>query len=262
MNIFVFDIETIPDVEAGRKLLDLNGLSDEAVAEAMFAKAREDSGRDFVRHHLQKVVAISAVFRHKGTLKVWSLGTEQSTEAELIERFFSGIDKFMPNLVSWNGSGFDLPVLHYRALLQGIPSSTYWETGDFDSHFKWNNYLSRFHTRHLDLMDVLAGYQNRAFASLQDIAVMLGLPGKMGMAGEKVWEAYCKGQHKSIRDYCETDVLNTYLIYLRFELIRTKLTPQEYAAECDLVESMLEDSGQPHLIEFLNAWRQKPGDNL
>ena len=256
MNIFVFDIETIPDIESGKKLFDLDGLSDEAVAQALFAKAREDSGRDFVRHHLQKVVAISAVFRYKDTLKVWSLGNEDSSEAELIERFFSGIDKFMPTLVSWNGSGFDLPVLHYRALLHGIAAPKYWEMGDCDSQFKWNNYLNRYHARHLDLMDVLAAYQGRACASLQDIAVMLGLPGKMGMAGDQVWGAYCRGEQKSIRDYCESDVLNTYLIYLRFELIRGKLTPEEYALECDLLASILKEADQSHLTEFLNNWKK------
>lgn len=258
MNIFVFDIETIPDIESGKKLLGLEGLSDQEVAQGMFFKAREDSGKEFIRHHLQKIVAISAVFRHQDTLKVWSLGDTHSSEAELIERFFAGIDKFMPNLVSWNGSGFDLPVLHYRALLHGIKAPTYWETGDFDSHFKWNNYLNRYHPRHLDLMDVLSGYQGKACASLQDIAVMLGFPGKMGMAGSQVWDAYCKGEHKAIRDYCETDVLNTYLIYLRFEFIRGKLTSTEYDQECDRLQSLLEDSNQPHLLEFLNHWKAKP----
>lgn len=257
MNIFVFDIETIPDIQNGKKLFDLNGLSDQEAAQALFMKAREDYGREFLRHHLQKVVAISAVFRHKESLKVWSLGNEDSSEAELIERFFSGIDKFMPNLVSWNGSGFDLPVLHYRALFHGIPAPKYWEIGEFDNHFKWNNYLNRYHARHLDLMDVLAAYQNKAYASLQDIALILGLPGKMGFSGEKVWEAYCNGAHKAIRDYCETDVLNTYLIYLRFEYIRGKLTDQEYLEECDLLESVLGDSDQPHLIEFLKSWKNK-----
>lgn len=255
MKIFVFDIETVPDIQSGKKLLDLEGLTDAQIAQAMFAKARAESGKDFIRHHLQKIVAISAVFRNSDTLKVWSLGEVQSSEAELIERFFNGIDKFMPNLVSWNGSGFDLPVLHYRALVHGIAAPTYWEAGESDNHFKWNNYLNRYHARHLDLMDVLAAYQGKACASLQDIAVMLGLPGKMGMSGDKVWEAYCQGEHQAIRDYCETDVLNTYLIYLRFELIRGKLTKEEYALECDLVASTLRDSNQPHLIEFLTNWK-------
>lgn len=254
MKIFVFDIETVPDIHSGKKLLDLEGLTDLEVAQAMFAKAKADTGKTFIRHHLQKIVAISAVFRNNDTVKVWSLGEPHSSEAELIERFFSGIDKFMPTLVSWNGSGFDLPVLHYRALLHGIAAPTYWEAGEGDNQFKWNNYLNRYHARHLDLMDVLSAYQGKACASLQDIAVMLDLPGKMGMAGDKVWDAYCQAEHHSIRDYCETDVLNTYLIYLRFELMRGKLNKEEYALECDLVKSTLRESNQPHLMEFLKNW--------
>ena len=80
-----------------------------------------------------------------------------------------------------------LPVLHYRALLHKVAAPTYWETGDNQQNFRWNNYLSRFHYRHMDLMDLIAGYQNRAFAPLDDIASMLGFPGKMGMSGDKVW---------------------------------------------------------------------------
>ena len=103
-----------------------------------------------------------------------------------MQRFFDGIEKYTPQLVSWNGSGFDLPVLHYRALVHGIPGCCYWDTGENDREFKFNNYLARFHARHTDLMDVLAGYQNRAWAPLDEIAQLCGLPGKLGMDGSQV----------------------------------------------------------------------------
>src|SRR5699024_9779140 len=108
-------------------------------------------------------------------------------EEELVQRFFDGIEKFIPTLVSWNGGAFDLPVIHYRALFHGIAGLRYWEIGDEDQSFRWNNYLNRYHQRHLDLMDMLSGYQARAAAPLDEIAVLLGLPGKMGMSGTKVW---------------------------------------------------------------------------
>lgn len=228
MTILVFDIETIPDVESGRKLYDLEGLSDEDTAQALFALRRAKVGHDFLPLHLQKVVAISLVMSNASILKVWTLGDEHSNEKDLIHRFFTGIDKHTPTLVSWNGSGFDLPVLHYRALLHGISAPTYWEAGEQQQAFKWNNYLNRFHYRHLDLMDVIAGYQNKAFAPLDEVATMLGFPGKMGMSGSKVWEQYLAGQLKGIRDYCETDVLNTYAVFLRFELMRGMLSEHEY----------------------------------
>ena len=252
MSILVFDIETIPDVESGRKLYDLEGLSDNDTALAMFALRRAKVNHDFLPHYLQKITAISLLLSQGTQLKVWSLGNEQSSEDELIRRFFNGIDKHTPTLVSWNGGGFDLPVLHYRALLHGISAPTYWEVGEHQSTFRWNNYINRFHYRHLDLMDVLAAYQNKAVAPLDQIACMLGFPGKMGMSGAKVWENYQAGNLKGIRDYCETDVLNTYCVYLRFELIRSNLTQSEYQERITQVQQYLgEEENKPHFTEFL-----------
>ncbi|MCK9530676.1 MAG: 3'-5' exonuclease [Gammaproteobacteria bacterium] len=254
MNVLVFDIETVPDVDAGRRLHGLDGLSDADVANAMFHLRRQENGTEFLRLHLQRVVAISAVLRRGDSLKVWSLGEPDAPEKELIQRFFDGVERFTPTLVSWNGGGFDLPVLHYRALLHGIQAPRYWESGDEDQSFRWNNYLSRYHARHTDLMDVISGYQARACAPLDEIATMLGFPGKMGMSGAKVWDAFQAGDIAGIRNYCETDVLNTYLVYLRFELMRGRLTPEGHAAEVQRVREMLSADERPHLQEFLTHW--------
>ena len=256
MNTFVFDIETIPDIELGRRIYDLDGLSDEDVARIMFNKRREETGdSEFLRLHQHRVCAISAVFRQGKNVRVWSLGEPDSPEEELISRFFDGIEKYTPTLVSWNGGGFDLPVLHYRALRHGIRSPRYWETGSDDQSFRWNNYLSRYHSRHTDLMDVLAGYQPRANAPLDQIAVMLGYPGKMGMSGAKVWDEYLAGNIDGIRNYCETDVLNTYLVYLRWQLINGSLSQEQWQSELDLLKTELETSDQSHIREFLAQWQ-------
>ncbi|NOX09437.1 MAG: 3'-5' exonuclease [Gammaproteobacteria bacterium] len=255
MNTLVFDIETVPDVASGCRLHELEGLADKDVAEIMFHKRREETGgSDFLRHHLQRIVAISAVLRSDDGVKVWSLGDADSSEKELLERFFKGLDRYVPTLVSWNGSGFDLPVIHYRALLHGVSCPRYWDQGENDRDFKWNNYLSRYHARHTDLMEVLAGYQPRANVRLDEIASMLGFPGKMGMSGAKVWDYYQDGMIDEIRDYCETDVLNTYLVYLRFEMIRGNLDQDGYDRECDLLKELLHASDAPHFTEFLEAW--------
>jgi hypothetical protein len=217
----------------------------------MLALRRIKTNHEFLPHHLQKIVAISLVLAHDGQVNVWSLGDEHASEADLIQRFFKGLDKHVPTLVSWNGAGFDLPVLHYRALLHEIAAPTYWETGEQQQGFRWNNYLNRFHYRHVDLMDILASYQNKAFAPLDEIANMLGFPGKMGMRGDKVYAAYQAGQIKAIRDYCETDVLNTYCIYLRFELMRGVLNQQAYQEKLlSLKQYLTQDSNRTHLIEF------------
>ncbi len=257
MNILVFDIETVPDIESGKKLYELEGLEAEDAAELMFTHRRQetDGKSEFLRHYLQKIVAISVVLKTHDSLKVWTLGDEDADEAEIIRRFFEGIERYTPTLVSWNGSGFDLPVLHYRSLLHGVVAQRYWESGEDDNSFKWNNYLSRFHSRHTDLMDVLSGYMPMAKAPLDQIATILGFPGKMGMSGDKVWDCYRNGEIASIRNYCETDVLNTYLVYLRYQLIRGRLVESQYQSECELVKSTLTEEGKPHLLEFLNAWQ-------
>jgi predicted PolB exonuclease-like 3'-5' exonuclease len=254
MNCLVFDIETVPDVELGRRLYGLTGLDDAAVAKAMFAMRRADSGTEFLPHIQHRVVSIACALRTRDQLKLWSLGDLQSSETELLNRFFDGIDRYLPDLVSWNGGGFDLPVLHYRSLKAGIQAARYWETGDGDTAFRYNNYLSRFHWRHVDLMDVLAGFQPRARASLADTAALLGFPGKLGFSGDQVWDAYLNGQLLQVRRYCETDVLNTYLIYLRFQLLRGYIDSAGLAAEIERVRALLRSSGEPHHAEFLQAW--------
>ena len=255
MNVLAFDIETIPDVETGRRLYGLTDLSDEDTARAMFQQRRQETGgSEFLPLHLHRVVAIAIALRRDGDFKLWSLGSSESGEAELIARFYEGIEKFAPDIVSWNGSGFDLPVLNYRALRHGIAAPRFWEVGETETSFRYNNYLSRFHWRHTDLMDVLAGFQPRGAAPLDEIAQMLGLPGKLGMHGSKVWEAFLAGQIERIRDYCETDTLNTYLIYLRFELLRGRLDPGRYHSECARVRETLTRAGKSHLHEFLAAW--------
>ena len=255
MNVLIFDIETIPDTETGKRLYELDGLTDSEIAEVMFTRRRQETGgNDFLRHHLHRVAAISVVLSTSNKLNVWSIGEVDSPEKDIVSRFFEGIEKYTPVLVSWNGRGFDLPVLHYRALLHGIQAPRYWESGDDDQSFRWNNYLSRYHHRHTDLMDVLSGYEFRSVAPLNEISTMLGFPGKMGMDGSKVWDCYLKGDIEAIRNYCETDVLNTYLVYLRYQLMRGILTWKSLERECDRLKEMLNESGKPHLIEFLKVW--------
>jgi len=140
-------------------------------------------------------------------------------------------------------------------MIHGIQAPRYWDMGDDDRDFKWNNYISRYHMRHLDLMDVLAMYSGRANAPLDQMAQLCGFPGKLGMDGSKVWDAYKNGEIGAIRDYCETDVANTYLVFLRFQLMRGLLNVESYQAEVDLVKKTLEGYEAKHWQEFLAAWK-------
>ena len=254
MNTLVFDIETVPDVTLGRRLYGLDGLTDAQVAKAMFALRRQDTGGDFLSLEQHRVVAISCALRTPEGLRLWSLGDCGTPEGELVQRFFDGIEKFSPDLVSWNGSAFDLPVLTYRALLAGVQAPRFWETGAEDREFRYNNYLSRYHWRHTDLMDVLSGFQSRGRVSLATMACLLGLPGKLGFEGSQVWDAWQDGNLAGIRRYCETDVLNTWLIYLRFGQLRGQLSRDQYLEEVERVKTLLQAAAEPHFAEFLRAW--------
>ena len=258
MNIFVFDIETVPDVASARRLWNLSDLDDDAVAAVMYNKRQQETsgGTTFMRHYLHQIVAISVAFRNDDRFKLWSLGEEDSSEEEIVRRFFEGIERYTPTLVSWNGGGFDMPVLHYRALFHGVCAPQYWDTGNENPSFRYNNYLGRFHWRHIDLMDVLSGYQPRAFASLDQIAGMLGFPGKLDMTGSGVEERFRAGDLKAIRDYCETDVLNTYLIFLKFQHMRGELQVSQLQEELERVRKYLVESGERHLANFLASWDQ------
>jgi predicted PolB exonuclease-like 3'-5' exonuclease len=256
----VFDIETIPDLAGFASVngIDTAALTAGELADMARLARRQKTGSDFMPLHLHRIVAISCVLRSGDQLRVWSLGDPDSGEAELIQRFYDGIERYTPQLVSWNGGGFDLPVLHYRSLIHGIAAARYWDWGDDDKEFKWNNYLSRYHTRHLDLMDVLAMYQPRANAPLDDMAKLCGFPGKLGMDGSKVLDAFQAGEIDAIRNYCETDVMNTWLVYLRFQKMRGTLNDAAYAAEIELARGTVAAHAVAHWQEFLAAWKQDP----
>ena len=205
------------------------------------------------------MLVISCVFRSGDALRVHSfVDRDGQSEGRVIQTFFGSIDKHVPQLVSWNGGGFDLPVLHYRGLIHGVRAPRYWDMGEGDHkdsrEFKWNNYISRYHARHLDLMDLLAMYQPRGAAPLDQFAQLIGFPGKIGLEGSQVWPAFKAGNIAQIRGYCEADVANTYLVYLRFQLMRGALTQETYGQEIALVRSTLERYTEPHWREFLSLW--------
>ena len=260
--ILAFDIETIPDAHAIRTLHDFpNDISDADVVEFALQKRRAQNGSDFLPLHLHRVVAISCCLRWSDDkVHVSTIGKIEDDEATVLRKFYELLERYTPQLVSWNGGGFDLPVLHYRSLIHGISAARYWDMGDGDfgdsRDFKWNNYLSRYHMRHCDLMDVLAMYNGRANAPLDQMAKLCGFPGKMGMDGSKIWDAFQQGQLQEIRDYCETDAANTYLMFMRFQLLRGVYNPQEYQAEIDRLYHHLNAQPQEHWQQFCQMWQR------
>jgi 3'-5' exonuclease len=246
--VLVFDIETIPDIAGLRVLRDKEASVDDAGVYAAEMADRQSRGKsDFMPLHLQRVLVISCVFRNADGLRVHSIVDREadgaSQEGRVVQSFFNLVERHAPQLVSWNGGGFDLPVLHYRGMRHGVVASKYWDMGEDDREFRWNNYIGRYHLRHLDLMDLLAMYQPRGNAPLDAMAKLCGFPGKLGMDGSQVYPAYLEGRRDEIRRYCETDVMNTYLLYCRFQKMRGGFT----------------EGDEPHWREYLAAW---PGPTL
>ena len=256
--VLVFDIESIPDI-AGLRLLrdDPADWTDEQVHAAWLAERKEKGQSDFMPLHLQRILVISVVFRNAEGLRIHSfVDRDGQSEGKVVQTFFNSIEKHQPQLVSWNGSGFDLPVLHYRGLRHGVEASKYWDMGEDDREYKWNNYISRYHMRHLDLMDLLAMYSPKNNAPLDAMAKLCGFPGKLGMDGSQVYAQYLAGQTDDIRRYCETDVMNTYLVYCRFQKMRGGLTEAEYEQEITYVKETLGNLAptESHWDEYLKAW--------
>jgi predicted PolB exonuclease-like 3'-5' exonuclease len=255
--ILVFDIETIPDCAGIRKIHDLPAeLPDQDVAEVAFQKRRvqTNSNNDFLPPHLHRVVVISCVLRNDEDLKIFSIGEPEVAEAAAIQRFFDGINKYVPQIVSWNGRNFDLPVLVSRGMIHGVGAACFWDTGADNKDFRYSNYINRFHDRHTDLMDVLSIYGGRG-SPLDELARLSGFPGKIGVGGGAVWDSYRAGGIEAIRNYCEADTVNTYLLYLRFQLMRCAYSPERYQSELDLLRASLEKRPEPHWREFLSLWK-------
>ncbi len=256
--VLVFDIETIPDVAGLRAAWGFGAaMPDEEVAEQAFARRRERTGgSDFLPLHFHRIVAIGCLLRDDRGVQVRCLGQADESEARQVQQFFKLVDRHTPQLVTWNGGGFDLQVLHYRALIHQVQASRYWDQGEDDRDFKYNNYLSRYHSRHLDLMDLLSLYNGRASAPLDELAKLCGFPGKLGMDGSQVWPAWREGRIDEIRSYCETDVANTWLLYCRFQLLRGQWSPERYQQEISLTRGALGElaAQQGHWREFVDAW--------
>ena len=256
----VLDIETVPDAEMGRGLYGLEDLDEGEVMRAMLHHYQQRTGLEFLPPIQHKVVAIGVVLRNDEGVRPLVLGDEDAKESELIMRFFRGLGHYVPDLVTWNGAAFDLPVLNFRALRHEIQAKNYWETGLNDRAFRFNNYLSRFHWRHTDLMDALSGFQGRGRPSLREACALLGLPGKNLMEGSSVMDAYLEGRIGDIRRYCLEDALNTFLVSIHFDYLRGNLSQDSLDDEYGLLIDVLKASGEQHLAEFAGKLEAEPED--
>lgn len=264
-SLFVFDIETIPDTDA---VPNLTGFNEPDIAARRAELERyhleiTDGRNAFPRQCFHKVVAISFVeaeIERDGRHEYYHLkdvrsgGDETSDEADLVKGFFQYLARSKPRLVSFNGRGFDLPVLKYRAMRHRVSAPWLYQSGD-----KWNSYTSRYSADwHCDLLETLSDFGASARLKLNEVASILGIPGKFGVDGSKVTDMFDAGDIAAIRHYCETDVLNTYLVYLHQQHHTGILTDAGLTNAYADVKSYLQNNAteRPYLQEFLQAWEE------
>lgn len=269
-KLLVFDLETVPDVTFAHTLWPETAEMDhEATVQHIYATMRAANGgaSDFPRPTFHKIVAIGCLLAdidpdgsggETFTLKRLGCVGDSDDERELLTQWLDFGAREPLRLVSFNGRGFDLPVIKLRALSHTLQANWLFQRGD-----KWSNYNSRYDMIwHVDMADVLADFgAARGMPKLDEVCTLIGLPGKLDISGSKVYELHQQGKLQDIRDYCETDVLNTYLLYLHYQHLagaistESLLAEEQHVAEYCAQEGAKTNVSRPHLTQFLNAWK-------
>jgi 3'-5' exonuclease len=240
-SIIVWDVETVPDLKGFAAANDHNGKSDDEVRAAM--------GDKFLKHIYHSIICIGALVAHHedGHWTVAALGAPhvgERSEKALISAFVDRIADLSPQLVTFNGSSFDLPVLRYRALVHGVAAPG----------LSARPYFNRYSEDAVDLCDVLSSFNSQSKMTLHELCRVMGLPGKPdGISGADVERYFREGRIREIAEYCESDVVNTYRVWLRHELFRGRLSTAEFeASETALVEFIkARGNTKPHLADLM-----------
>jgi predicted PolB exonuclease-like 3'-5' exonuclease len=263
-NLFVFDIETIPDLKAAKNLLNMPSASEIELQQGLIKYHLDltDQKNSFLRQPFHKIITISFLeaeivrdFNGQEFYRITDIrsgGDLASTEEHLVKGFFSHLKKNLSRLVSFNGKNFDLPVLKYAAMKHGIEAGWLYKTGD-----KWNNYNQRYSLDwHCDLADAFSDFGASARVKMNELCAAFSLPGKIGVDGSMVNEFYEQGRLQEIRDYCETDVLNTYLLYLTYQQHTGTISADSFVKSKKELREFLEKKAKEkkHFSEFLEQW--------
>ena len=217
-SVIVWDLETVPDLAGFAAANDLVGKRD--------ADVREVLGNKFPKHIYHTIVCIGALVAHRegDCWAVDALGAPhvgERTEKQLISAFCDKIAELIPQLVTFNGNSFDLPVLRYRSMIHGVSAPG----------LAVRPYFNRYTEDAVDLCDILSSFAPHTKASLNELSKIMGMPGKPeSIDGSDVERYFLDGRIKEIANYCETDVVNTYRVWLRYELFRGRLTESEHEA--------------------------------
>ena len=237
MAFAVFDVETRID----KRLLNQvffpgENLSDEEASRQFREQLMKRSGRDFfpTALHVPISIAVGNVGDDHVLRSVESLAADDHSEEKLVREFWDRADRFAGCLVSFNGRRFDLPVLELQALRYGISAPAHFaETGSARSRYS--------DVRHLDLMDFITNYgafQVRGGMNL--LLKLIGMPGKTEIDGSQVQEMYEAGRFEEIDRYCRNDVIQTYFLFIRVQLMRGRLDEASYRAAREASAHFLE----------------------
>jgi len=247
-SVIVWDLETVPDLVAAARMLDLNNATEADIRQAL--------GSGFPKHPLHKIVCIGALVasRQPDGWRVDALGAPhigERSEAKLISDFVEKIGQLRPQLITFNGHSFDLPVLRYRAMVNRLAAGG----------LQVRPYFHRYTEDALDLCDALGSY-GPAKVKLDEVSKILGLTGKPeGVDGGQVEAMVLAGQIEEVSRYCESDVLNTYRVWLVYELFRGAVTDKQLNwSEMqirDFVASRKSDN--PHLLSAVGIMAGSDG---
>ena len=212
--ICIFDCETIPDHTLIQETFDVEGLGEyDAIVKAQ-EEYQASHNTTFLPLAYHRVVALSAVIADEfgRFVKVGDFGHDSEVEEEIIRHFFSFIEEKNPKLVSFNGRGFDLPMLLIRAMKYNLSFPAYFDQNNPQlNKTKWENYRQRYAEQfHTDLLDSLGSFGAVRNLKLDTLCTMAGIPGKYDVSGDQVFELFYQGKIGKIREYCQSDVLNTY----------------------------------------------------
>ena len=228
--ICIFDCETIPDIELAKSQFNLEEEDGLKISNKALQIQEEKSGSSFLPIPFHKVVAICAVIADDAGRFEKVNCIDGKNEKELIENFLNFINKKNPKLVSFNGRIFDTPMLLIRAMKYKLSVPAFFEVENkVLGKSKWDNYRYRYSDRfHVDLMDHIGEFGAVRGLNLDLLCSMMEIPGKYDIHGDQVLELYYDNKIQQINEYCQSDVLNTYWLYLRYELLKGNINIDKY----------------------------------
>ena len=225
IRYLVFDTESVADAELVAKLRYAGqSLSPAEAVRRYRDELMEKYESDFIPYSFQVPISVAvgkvtADFRLEDVVV---LDEPQFRPHVITENFWRGWEKYRrPTLVSFNGRGFDLPLLELAAFRYGV-SVPGWFQGTGKS---FDQPRSRYNTAaHIDLCELLTNFGSTRFTGGLNLAAnLLGKPGKMDVQGDMVQDMYDAGRLAEINDYCRCDVLDTYFVFLRTRVLLGQL---------------------------------------